>query len=149
MTIARRQLIDVSVTRWYHCMSRCVRGAALLRSESSDRKAWLEDRIEELAQIFALGVGGFSVMDNHLHLLLRLDPEVAATWSDEDVVRRWGRLCPPRDKSQQPLPVSDEWVQAPAQRFLLGGAVSQAIAEHRLVHEVPEGAALTAGQPRR
>ena len=111
MTIARRQLIDVSVTRWYHCMSRCVRGASLLHSESSDRKAWLEDRIEELAQIFALGVGGFSVMDNHLHLLLRLDPEVAASWSDEDVVRRWGRLCPLRDKSQQPLPVSDEWVQ--------------------------------------
>ena len=78
MTIARRQLIDVSVARWYHCMSRCVRGASLLRSESSDRKAWLEDRIEELAQIFALGVGGFSVMDNHLHLLLRLDPEVAS-----------------------------------------------------------------------
>jgi hypothetical protein len=42
-------------------MSRCVRGASLLRNESSDRKAWLEDRIEELAQIFALGVGGFSV----------------------------------------------------------------------------------------
>ena len=111
MTIARSQLIDVSVARWYHCMSRCVRGASLLRSESSDRKAWLEDGIEELAQIFALGVGGFSVMDNHLHLLLRLDPEVAS-WSDEDVVRRWGRLCPPRDKSRQPLPVSDERVQA-------------------------------------
>ena len=64
MTIARRQLIDVSVARWYHCMSRCVRGASLLRSESSDHKAWLEDRIEELAQNFALGVGGFSVMDD-------------------------------------------------------------------------------------
>jgi hypothetical protein len=64
MTIARRQLIDVSVTRWYHCMSRCVRGALLLGGESSDRKTWLEKRIEELAQIFALGLGGFSVMDN-------------------------------------------------------------------------------------
>jgi hypothetical protein len=89
-TIAGRQLIDDSVTRWYHCMSRCVRGASLLRNESSDRNAWLEDRIEELAQIFAVGVGGFSVMDNHLHLLLRLDPEVASGWSDEEVVRRWG-----------------------------------------------------------
>jgi hypothetical protein len=26
-------------------------------------------RIKELAQIFAVGVGGFSVMDSHLHLL--------------------------------------------------------------------------------
>ena len=27
-------------------------------------------------------------------------------WSDEEVVRRWGRLSAPRDKSRQPLPVS-------------------------------------------
>ena len=32
--------------------------------------------------IFAVAVGGFSVMNNHLHLLLRLDPEVAQAWSD-------------------------------------------------------------------
>jgi hypothetical protein len=111
MTIARRQLIDVSVTRWYHCMSRCVRGASLLCHGTSDRKAWLENRIEELAQIFAIGVGGFSVMDNHLHLLVRLDPDVTADWSDDEVVRRWGRLCPPRDKSRKPLPISEDWVQ--------------------------------------
>jgi hypothetical protein len=61
MTIARRQLIDVSITRWYHCISRCVRGALLLRDGASDRKEWIEDRIEKLAQIFALGMGGFSV----------------------------------------------------------------------------------------
>ena len=111
MTIARRQLIDVSVARWYHCISRCVRGASLLGDGSFDRKEWLETRIEELAQVFAMGVGGFSVMDNHLHLLLRLDPDVAASWSDDDVVRRWGRLFPPRDKSRQPLPISDDWVR--------------------------------------
>ena len=35
------------------------------------------------------------VLDNHLHVLLRLDPDVAAAWSDEEVVRRWGRLFPP------------------------------------------------------
>jgi hypothetical protein len=58
-----------------------------------------------------VAVGGFSVMDNHLHLLVRLDPDVARAWSDEEVVRRWGRLFPPRDKSRQPLPVTEHWVQ--------------------------------------
>ena len=43
-------------------------------------------------------MGGFAVLDNHLHLLVRLDPDVGQGWSDEDVVRRWGRLFPPRDK---------------------------------------------------
>ena len=42
---------------------------------------------------------------------MRLDPDVARGWSDEDVVRRWGRLFPPRDKARQAVPVSDEWVQ--------------------------------------
>ncbi len=49
-----------------------------------------QKRLEELADIFAIGIGGFSVMDNHLHILVRLDPDIAAAWSDEEVVRRWG-----------------------------------------------------------
>ena len=92
-------------------MSRCVRRAFLLGEGKLDRKEWIENRIKELAEIFAVGIGGFSVMDNHLHLLVRLDPDVANGWSDEEVVRRWGRLFPPRDKSRQPLPVSEDWVQ--------------------------------------
>ena len=66
MAIARYRQIDISVTRWYHCMSRCVRQAFLLTEGSFNRKEWLEDRVEELAEIFAVGVGGFSVMGNHL-----------------------------------------------------------------------------------
>jgi hypothetical protein len=31
-----------------------------------NRREWVEDRIAELAQIFAVGVGGFSVMSNHV-----------------------------------------------------------------------------------
>ena len=85
-------------------------------------------------------------MDNHLHLLLRLDPNVAEAWSDEEVVRRWGRLYPPRDKSRKPLPVSEDWVQGSAQGRPVGGEDSRAIAKHQLVHEMPEGAAVAAGQ---
>ena len=47
MAIARCQQIDISVARWYHCMSRCVRGAFLLTNGSFNRKEWLEDRVEE------------------------------------------------------------------------------------------------------
>ena len=112
MTMARARLVDVSITRWYHCITRCVRRAFLLGEEATNRKEWIEHRLEELAEIFAIAVGGFSVMDNHLHVLVRLDPDTAAAWSDEQVVRRWGKLFPPRDKSRQPLPVSKAWVES-------------------------------------
>ena len=34
-----------------------------------------------LAENFAVSVCGFSVMDNHLHVLVRLDPGIADAWS--------------------------------------------------------------------
>jgi hypothetical protein len=111
MTIARAHLIEPSLTRWYHCVTRCVRRAYLLGDQEYNRKEWIENWLQELAGCFAVAVGGFSVMNNHLHVLLRLDPDVAAGWSEEEVVRRWGQLCPHRDKSRRELPVTDEWVQ--------------------------------------
>ena len=69
MAIARAKLVDLTVTRWYHCVSRCVRKAFLLGEGDHNRREWLE----ELAEIFAVAVGGFAVMHNHLHVLLRLE----------------------------------------------------------------------------
>src|SRR5271157_2247786 len=111
------------------------------------RKGWIEHRLEELAEIFSVAVAGFAILDNHLHLLVRLDPDVARGWSDEDVVRRWGRLFPPRDKARQVAPVSDEWVYA-AEGRQVGRDCARAVAQPELVHEMFEGAAFTAGQPR-
>ncbi len=111
MTIARAHLVDPAVTRWYHCVTRCVRRAFLLGEGPDDRKVWIDGRLRELAEIFSLSVGGFSMLDNHLHVLVRLDPDVAKGWSDEEVVRRWGRLFPPRDKARQPIAVSIDSVE--------------------------------------
>ena len=96
MTTARREIVDVSVTRWYHCISKCVRSAFLMADDAgNDRKQWIEDRLQILAQNFSIAVGGFAVMDNHLHVLCRLDPEVARTWTAEETVRRWIAIYPP------------------------------------------------------
>jgi hypothetical protein len=50
MTIARAHLIDPPVTRWYHCITRCVRRAFLLGEGPQDRKLWIENRLRELAK---------------------------------------------------------------------------------------------------
>jgi putative transposase len=62
MAIARAHIVDTSLTRWYHCVSRCVRSAFLLGEGDHNRKEWLENRLEELSEIFAVAVGGFSVI---------------------------------------------------------------------------------------
>ena len=76
------------------------------------RKDWIENRLRELNEIFAVSVGGFSLMDNHLHLLLRIDPEVASRWTDSEVVERWFKLFPPRGADRKPMKVSNEIVAA-------------------------------------
>ena len=110
MTMARGELVDSTVTPYYHCISRCVRRAFLCGEGCEHRKQWIEDRLRELDSIFAVEVAAYAVLDNHLHVVLKLNDVVAAEWSDEDVVRRWGRLFPPRGKDREPLEVSEAWV---------------------------------------
>lgn len=75
-------------------------------SDAGDRKVWIERRLRELDAIFAVSVGGFSVMDNHLHVLLRLDPDSAKAWTDSEVIDRWFKLYPPRGTDRKPLPAA-------------------------------------------
>lgn len=99
---ARRQIVDESQVGVYHCVSRCVRRAFLCGDDHysgknfDHRKVWVQERIETLAGIMGVDVLGFSVMSNHIHLLLRIRPDVAASWTDEEVARRWWRLHPGR-----------------------------------------------------
>jgi REP element-mobilizing transposase RayT len=108
----RARLVDVFVTPWYHCISRCVRRAGLLGDVIAiDRKAWIERRLEEIVAIFAIDCAGFAVMDNHLHLLVRLDSTRAESWSSLEVARRWLRLFPIRDVEGRACEVSEVRVE--------------------------------------
>ncbi len=102
MTLPRNKLVDPSVTRFYHCISRCVRQAALLTDGTgrirADRKEWIQSRLKFLNDIFAISVSNFAILDNHLHCVLRLDGEVADNWSSHEVVRRWFQLFPPNKR---------------------------------------------------
>ncbi|MDZ4849430.1 MAG: hypothetical protein SGI77_09050 [Pirellulaceae bacterium] len=71
MTIARSKLVNLDVSRWYHCISRCVRRAFLFRegdeSNSGERKSWIEHRLKELDAIFAVSVGGLPLREQQKH----------------------------------------------------------------------------------
>src|SRR5271170_233803 len=102
-TYARGQIVVEDEVGVYHCIARCVRRAFLCGVDSytgqdfSHRKEWILDRLRELAGLFAIEVCGYCVMSNHLHLVLRIRPDIAEQWSDEEIALRWCRVFPPCD----------------------------------------------------
>ncbi len=99
MTYPRSHLVDPK-GGVYHVCSRCVRRAFLCGTDQHSgfnfdhRKQWLESRILLLSEIFAIDLYGYSVMSNHYHLVVNLDPTRATGWTDDEIVERWMRLTP-------------------------------------------------------
>ena len=96
MTIARSLLVDRSTSGYYHCYSRCVRKAYLCGEPEGGqhRKDWIRDRLILLSGAFALDVGGYAILDNHFHTVVRTDPGRAVKWSNHQVVKRWSKVYP-------------------------------------------------------
>lgn len=94
----RSEQVDQSVVGTYHCISRCVRRASLLSAGKQilpARKPWIESRLRHLVSIFAVELDTFTLMDNHMHLVLTIRPDIVAGWSDEEVAKRWLTYLPP------------------------------------------------------
>jgi len=98
MTRARKELIALESTPYYHCISRCVRRAFLWGEDSltgkdySHRKTWVIERLRELVEVFTIDICAYAVMSNHYHLVLRVDQARSAELSDREVIERWSRL---------------------------------------------------------
>jgi len=60
------------------------------------RRGWIRDRLEFLASAFGIDCLTYSVMSNHLHLVLRSRPDVVRKWSNRQVAEHWLRLFPNR-----------------------------------------------------
>ncbi len=94
MGYPRRLLVDNSMLGYYHCVSRCVRRAHLFGGEWDHRRGWIEDRLIELSFVFAIECCGYAILSNHVHIVVRVNPDVAGSWTDLDVARRWYKLFP-------------------------------------------------------
>ncbi len=105
--------IDLSAHTAYHIITHCNRQLRLLgdcAESRSKRKGVLLSQLERLARFTAVGVAGFSVMDNHLHLLLKVDADRAHRWTDREVVERCLALHPPRNGYYEPVDVEEEHI---------------------------------------
>lgn len=94
----RKNQISLASTPYYHCIGRCVRRAYLWgwdevsKRDYSHRKAWVVERLTQLANVFAIDICAYAIMANHYHLVLHINVEKANSWSYEEVARRWGSI---------------------------------------------------------
>jgi REP element-mobilizing transposase RayT len=117
MTVARRTIVSLDDTPYYHCISRCVRRAFLCGEDAysgqdfNHRRQWLVDRLTLQASLFGIDICAYAIMANHYHVVLRVNCAQLEQWSDLEVVQRWCGLF-----------------RGPtlARRYLAGDAVSEA-----------------------
>ncbi|SON49891.1 transposase [Vibrio tapetis] len=95
MATARKQLISVDATPYYHCVSRCVRQSFLCGEDSvtnksyEHRREWIEHKIQSLTHTYYIDVCAYAVMSNHYHLVLHINRNKALRLSLDEVVERW------------------------------------------------------------
>jgi REP element-mobilizing transposase RayT len=118
MALPRSKYVKEGQEGVYHCFCRCVRRAflcgydTLTQRDFSHRKAWLVDRLRQLAAIFAIDVCAYAVMENHYHTIVRTRPDIVSRWSDLEVASRWITLFPRRFGKKSPVPTIEQQIRA-------------------------------------
>lgn len=90
----RKMLVSIDATPYYHCSSRCVRRAFLCGKDAfsgqsfEHRRQWVEDKMLELASVFAIDLYAYAVMHNHYHVVLYIDKALVQSWSRTEVIER-------------------------------------------------------------
>lgn len=98
MTTARKNLINLASTPYYHCVARCVRRAFLCGKDDfsgknyEHRRQWVVDRLKELTEVFAIEICAYAVMSNHYHVVLHINRKQAENWTIREVMERWTAL---------------------------------------------------------
>jgi REP element-mobilizing transposase RayT len=98
MTYARKTLVSLNDTPYYHVVARCVRRAWLwgydeyAARDYSHRKEWVLERLGQLTSIFTIEVSAYAIMSNHYHLVIYVDQARSRALSREQVVERWTQL---------------------------------------------------------
>ncbi len=98
MATARKKQISLTDTKYYHCISRCVRRSFLCGEDKftgksyEHRRDWVEEKLLILGSVFCIDVCAYAVMSNHTHVVLYVDDKKAKRLSDKAIVLRWHKL---------------------------------------------------------
>jgi putative transposase len=95
MPLPRYKQVNLEVTPYYHCTSRCVRQSflcgvdAITGKNYNHRRQWIVDRLHRLTKTFAIDLCAYAVMHNHTHVVVHIAKARAEHWSMDEVLLRW------------------------------------------------------------
>lgn len=113
MATARKLEATLQFTPYFHCTSRCVRGAFLCGfnkdtgQDFSHRRHWLKARLLKLATVFSIKLAAFAIMENHFHVVLKVEQKAADEWSERDVILRWHQIFKGTELSRRYLELGE------------------------------------------
>ena len=97
-----------------HSLGHELRVSRFVRQDFDHRRDWIEHRLADLAEIFAVSIWSYAVMSNHVHAVIEIRAEAAQAWSAEVVAQRWLRLYPSRGESDGKPPTSAFFATIPS-----------------------------------
>jgi REP element-mobilizing transposase RayT len=95
MPYARKSLVSLQDTPYYHLVGRCVRRSWLCGTDQysgkdySHRKQWVLDRLSRLSKAFTIDICAYAIMSNHYHLVVHIDQRRANSLTPDEVIERW------------------------------------------------------------
>jgi len=96
MTTARKHLISIADTPYYHVITRCVRRVFLAgfdkysKTDFEHRRQWIVDRMMFLSEVFSIHICSYAVMSNHYHIVVKVSDN--KQWNTKKTLHTWNRL---------------------------------------------------------
>ena len=95
--------LTIEITAWFGRLPFLCGSDTLSGQSYEHRRGWIEDKLLELAGIFAIDVAAYAIMSNHYHVVLHIDKPQAEAWNKKQVIEHWHQAFTGNTLSQRYL----------------------------------------------
>ena len=114
MAYRRSKYLDLENTKYYHCITRCVRRSflcgydELTKIDYNYRKEIIKNLLNVLTKAYSIEICSYVIMCNHIHLVLYVNDSEAQSWTDDEILKRWSILYPTSTSEIKALILNNE-----------------------------------------